>query len=51
MMGDGEEEYVFKVDSWNGEIIPNLQIKVPAGSVEAYKAAWGDYAGIISAIE
>jgi hypothetical protein len=42
---------VFKVDSWNGEIIPGLQIKVPAGSVAAYKAAWSDYADIISTIE
>jgi len=30
---------------------PNLQIKVPMGSVEAYKAAWALYADRISAME
>ncbi|MDR0472756.1 MAG: leucine-rich repeat domain-containing protein, partial [Treponema sp.] len=45
---DVMEENVFK--KW-GIIHPNLQIKVPVGSVAAYKAAWSDYAGIISAIE
>ena len=42
----GEWEYLFQGTH------PSLQIKVPAGSVEAYKAApgWSDYASIISAI-